>query len=295
MNNFINNLQRYFWIINILLISLCAYFSSQIFTDYLRRRWKVTPKVPLSPAKEETVPEVSPKRDLSFYSVITERNIFNSRAKEMTADAGAVELSGPVAESNLNVNLFGTVTSQYPELSFAVIQDSVSKQVGIYRLNDLILDEAKVIMIEPKRVIILRKGEHESLLVFDEEEEKISPSPYRPSGRTIRQVERNRYEIDRKEVQAATSNLGKLMTQARVVPNLKGGKFRGYKIFAIKPRSLYAKIGLKNGDVIERVNGLKISSPKQALEIFQQLKDESYFQVDLVRRGRKKTITYAIR
>jgi general secretion pathway protein C len=294
MNNFINNLQRYFWIINILLISLCAYFSSQIFTDYLRRRWRVVPKVPLSPAKEETVPEVNPKRDLSFYSVITERNIFNSRAEEM-AEAELAELLGPVEESNLSVKLFGTVTSQYPELSFAVIQDSISKQVEIYRLNDLILDEAKVVMIEPKRVIILRKGEHESLLVFEEEEQTLSPPSSRPSAKTIRQVERNRYEIDRREVQAATSNLGKLMTQARVVPNLKGGKFRGYKIFAIKPNSLYAKIGLKNGDVIERVNGMEISSPQQALKIFQQLKNESHFQVDLIRRGRKQAITYAIR
>ncbi len=295
MNNFIDSLKRYFWAINIILISLCAYFSSQIFTDYLRQRWRVIPKVSLSSAREVTVPQLSQKRDLSFYSVITERNIFNSRAKDMVAEAELAELLGPVSESSLKVKLFGTVASRFPEFSFAVIQDIVSKKVDTYRLNDLVLNEAKVVKIEPKRVIILRDGKQESLLVFEEKEPLTSAAPARPAARKVRQVEENRYEIDRREFEASTSNLAELMTQARVVPNLKKGKVNGYKIFAIKPKSLYAKIGLKNGDVIERINGLEISGPEQALEIFQQLKAESYFQIDLLRRGRKETINYTVR
>ncbi len=295
MNNFIESLKRYFWAINIFLISLGAYFSSQIFTDYLRQRWKVIPKVSFSSAREVSAPEVGQKRELSFYSVITERNIFNSRAKDMVAGAKMAELYGPLAETSLKVKLFGTVASQFPEFSFAVIQDSVSKLVDIYRLNDLILNEAKVVKIEPKRVVILRDGEQESLLVFENEEPLVLAAPARPTAGTVRQVEDNRYEIDRREFEASTGNLADLMTKARVVPNLKGGKVQGYKIFAIRPKSLYAKMGLKNGDVIERINELQISSPEQALELFQQLKSESYFQIDLIRRGRKETMTYTIR
>jgi general secretion pathway protein C len=295
MNNFIDTLKKYFWAINIILISLCAYLCSQIFTDYLRQRWRVVPQAPLSSAREVTEPQLSQKRDLSFYSVITERNIFNSRAKDMGAEAEMAELLGPVAESNLNVKLFGTVVSEFPELSFAVIEDSVSKQVEIYRLNDLILNEAEVVMIEPKRVIILRNGKQESLLVFEEEGAVIAAAPDSSAVREIRQVERNQYEIDRSEFEASTNNLAELMTQARVVPNLNAGKVDGYKIFAIKPDSLYAKIGLKNGDVIEKVNGMEITGPEQALELFQQLKTERYFQIDLLRRGRKETLTYTVR
>ncbi len=297
MNDFIENLKKYFWVINIILISLCAYFLSQIFTDYLRQKWRVVPQTPTYSARELTEPQLSQKRDLSYYSVITERNIFNSRAKDMVAEAEMAELLGPVAESNLNVKLFGTVVSQFPEFSFAVIEDSVSKQVEIYRLNDLILNEAKVVLIEPKRVIILRNGKQESLLVFEEEGEKllVAAAPDSSSAREIRQVERNQYEIDRSEFEASTSNLAELMTQARVVPNLKAGKVNGYKIFAIKPDSLYAKVGLKNGDVIERVNGMELTGPEQALELFQQLKSESHFQIDLLRRGRKETLIYTVR
>jgi general secretion pathway protein C len=294
MNNFIDTLKKYFWAINIILISLCAYLCSQIFTDYLGQRWIVVPRAPLSSAREVTEPQLSQKRDLSFYSVITERNIFNSRAQEM-AEAELAELLGPVEESNLSVKLFGTVVSQLPDFSFAVIQDSVSKQVDIYRLNDLILNEAKLVMIEPKRVIILRNGKQESLLVFEEEGPVIAAAPVSSAGREIRQVEKNQYEIDRIEFEASTNNLAELMTQARVVPNLKAGKVNGYKVFAIKPDSLYQKIGLKNGDVIERVNGMEITGPEQALELFQQLKTESHFQIDLLRRGRKEILIYTVR
>ena len=66
-------------------------------------------------------------------------------------------------------------------------------------------------------------------------------------------------------------------------------------MFAIRPGSLFAKIGLQNGDVIKRINGVEISGPEQAFEAYQQLKDETSIQIDLSRRDENKSFSYEIR
>jgi len=50
------------------------------------------------------------------------------------------------------------------------------------------------------------------------------------------------------------------------------GRPAGVKIHPIEPDSIFSKIGLKNGDVIKEIDGLKISSPEQAITIFKKLK-----------------------
>lgn len=42
-------------------------------------------------------------------------------------------------------------------------------------------------------------------------------------------------------------------TQARIVPHLSGGHLHGLKLLAIRPGSAFHKLGLHNGDLIERI------------------------------------------
>ena len=74
-------------------------------------------------------------------------------------------------------------------------------------------------------------------------------------------------------VNAALTDLSQLATQARIVPSFKNGVANGFKLFSIVPDSLYAKIGIQNGDVIRRINGYEMNSPDKALEIYQKLRD----------------------
>ncbi|MBE0616405.1 MAG: general secretion pathway protein GspC, partial [Proteobacteria bacterium] len=101
--------------------------------------------------------------------------------------------------------------------------------------------------------------------------------------------------IDAREIEQANANMSQLMTQIRVVPNFSDGQPDGFKVFAIRPGSLFSKIGLQNGDVLKRVNGVDLQGPEQAFEAYQMLKDETSIQIDLVRRNENKTFNYEIR
>ena len=82
---------------------------------------------------------------------------------------------------------------------------------------------------------------------------------------------------------------------ARVVPAMKNGKASGFKLYAVRPTSIFAKLGLENGDTIVRVNGFDLTTADKALEVYTKLRDASTIQIDLERRHQPLTLTYSIR
>src|SRR5205823_4874116 len=103
-------------------------------------------------------------------------------------------------------------------------------------------------------------------------------------GKNIKKTGENSYEVQQDEVNKALNNLAELSTQARIVPAFEGGKTVGFKLFSIRPGSLYSKIGLQNGDVITRINGYEMTDPAKGLEIYTKLKDAKSVTVDMKRR-----------
>lgn len=115
------------------------------------------------------------------------------------------------------------------------------------------------------------------------------------SGQGIRKVGDNRYEIDKQVIDGALTNLNTLATQARLVPSFKNGVSNGFKLFQIQPGSLYASIGIENGDVITRINGYEVNSPDKALEVYQKLRESTHVTIDLERGGQTIKKDYNIK
>jgi general secretion pathway protein C len=154
-------------------------------------------------------------------------------------------------------------------------------------------------------VILLRNGRRETLTMFYERPKAPiakpaapavpgGPTPVAVDDRNIKKVGESEYVIDRGEVDKQLSNLNYLATQARIVPHFEGGQGAGFKLFAIRPGSLYSKIGIQNGDVIQRINGETINSPDKALEAYARLKNANQITIDLQRGGVKRTLSYRI-
>jgi general secretion pathway protein C len=110
----------------------------------------------------------------------------------------------------------------------------------------------------------------------------------------VRQLADNKYEIDRGTLDSTLSDLNKIATQARIVPSFKNGVANGFKLFSIQPGSLYASIGVENGDVIQRVNGYEINSPEKALELYQKLRESQHVTIELERGGQSIRKEYNI-
>jgi hypothetical protein len=81
---------------------------------------------------------------------------------------------------------------------------------------------------------------------------------------------------------------------ARVVPAQKDGKPDGFKLYAIQPGSVYARLGFENGDTLARVGGIDVSSPDKALDVYTKLRDAKHIDVAIVRRGAPMTLVFDI-
>jgi general secretion pathway protein C len=69
----------------------------------------------------------------------------------------------------------------------------------------------------------------------------------------------------------------------------------GFKLFSIRPDSIYSKIGVQNGDVIRRINGFDLNSPEKALEVYSKMKDASRIEIEIERNGAPIRKSYNVR
>ncbi|HEY2743824.1 MAG TPA: type II secretion system protein GspC [Polyangia bacterium] len=101
--------------------------------------------------------------------------------------------------------------------------------------------------------------------------------------------------IDRKLFDRVLGDTTMLATSARIVPSMRDGKADGFRLFALRSGSFWTRLGFENGDTIETINGMDMTSPEKALELYSKLRTATELAVRIVRRGQPLTLTYEIR
>jgi type II secretory pathway component PulC len=113
--------------------------------------------------------------------------------------------------------------------------------------------------------------------------------------RGIRKLAERRYEIKRSALELALGNLGLLARWIRVMPDVRAGKPFGFRLIAIRADGPFAKLGLRNNDVLVSINGLDIATPDRVLDAYGKLKTAPRLLLALVREGHEITQDYTIR
>jgi hypothetical protein len=111
----------------------------------------------------------------------------------------------------------------------------------------------------------------------------------------IKMVDDQHYVIGRALVAKLIENPISFSKRMRVVPAVKDGKAAGLKLYAIRPDSLWDRLGFRNGDTLVAINGSELATPEKALEIYTKLRDSTSIAVDIERRGKSLTLHYEVR
>jgi general secretion pathway protein C len=257
------------------------------------------------------------------YDMIVERNIFGATEKtEPPPFEGQEELIETLEETTLQLSLLGTVAGD-PGSARAIIFDQKGKSADLYRVGDSV-QGAEVRQILRGKVV-LRHGDKDEILTMAESDDKPAPSPAAASrsnrvnrGRRARampdagpvaieqppedsgagegsaEIEEEIIPIAQDELQGSINDLNQLMTQVRIRPYFRAGKPEGLIVSQIQNDSLFAKLGLMNGDIIGSVNGKEMSSPEEAFQLYNSLNSGSQVSIEITRRGQKKLFTYDI-
>jgi len=284
-------------LLRLALLALGAVIAADGVNQWLLGRWQPpssVPKIEVAPASAR------PHQRLAAYPQVVRRNIFDSSPPRQRTTSAPFVASAPAAPVEvplkLNVRLTGTVVGVSPDTSYAFIIDLGKRKEQLYRVGDRILDEASVTVITRDQVTLVR-GSAEQVLHMFEEKKKKHPFPGRgQQPRVVAAAEdEGDFEIDRNELNEALEDIPKLLTQARLLPNFRAGVTDGFRIFNIVPNSLFSKIGLKNGDVLHRINDVEVKDPTKFMGLFAELRNASHISLDLVRGKERKTFEYDIR
>jgi len=276
--------------LNLAMLATIAYFGARTVSTLVAAR--LEGPIERALAAPARIPEAVTAEAESAYAMIHERDVFNAVKR-----AGEPEAATDVRRTDLNVKLWGTAVASDPARSFAVIEDLAGRRQALYRVGDPVLEVATLARVEWDRVILSRDGSEEVLeIATARTQAKAAPAGSPPAGgERIRKTADNKFVIDRREVEKTVENLNEVFTQARAVPYFQDGKTVGFRVFAIKPGSVFEKIGLQNGDVIQRVNGVELTDPTKAISLFTELQNEGHIAVDLQRNKQTKSFSYEVR
>lgn len=224
------------------------------------------------------------------------------------------ELDGPCVDTDLAINLAGTMVSEDPAWSIAVLHNPGTSKTEFAKVGDNLLSQALVTSIGRNRVMISRDGKMECLRpesVRKAAAARPRPTPVaRPSAparpaqnqdleslaeTAVRRTGSNAYDIDRAALDSVLSNPNALRDQApSVAPYYKDGQAAGFRLSGVRSGSIFSSLGIRNGDVIQAVNGQTIDSPQRAMELYQRLRQTGTIEMVVERGGRPTTIRYNV-
>ncbi|HVZ71942.1 MAG TPA: type II secretion system protein GspC [Polyangia bacterium] len=305
-------LRKYLWAIDLVVIAICAIFSARATATLIETKLaRVAP-----PAKPAPRVAVAAQQTVytKEYEEILKRNIFCSTCPPIlpppdTGNAGGPPPDPQPQRTSLPLKLLAIMFAPAPadpRWSMAIIRDTDEKTSGAYSIGGHIR-EATITDISEVRVDFEIQGRKEYLELFDKGPAAApAAAPVAaaapPSDPFMAELERgvkktgeHTYEVQRSTVDSLLGNMSMLSRSARIVPEIKDGRAAGFRLFSVRPDGPFAKIGLQNGDVISAINGLDMTSPDKALEVYTKLKSASHLSVGLERNGQKITKEYNIR
>ena len=197
--------------------------------------------------------------------------------------------------TELDVQLLGTVSGD--KNAVAVIKEVAKKTQSLYKEGDSIEDATIVKILRGQ--VILRVGDKNQVLNMEDHSSSSSSSsrPTRrgPSGLSEQGVGGTTITLDHSVVADSLEDINELLSQVRVRPHYKNGKADGLMLSQLKPNTVFTKMRLRNGDVVQKVNGEEITSPEDIMEFYEELKSGSSVSLEISRRGQNRTMTYKFR
>lgn len=278
----------YHTIFNLIALSALIYIGVDVFYRFVgvKLREGHTEKIFLQHKPDLKQQEKEP---LNYFNVIMDRNIFGSTLKKDSAQVKPPEVEA-LEPTSLKIALLGTVTGNQQN-AFAVIEEKQKKSQGLYRVGDSVENATLKTILRGK--VILRVGDRDEVLIMDEpsssKPEKISTA--RPS---LKGAERT-ITVRLSDLERSLQDINQLMSNVRIRPHFKDGVADGLVITRIRAGSVFRRLGLRNGDILQQINGNPIENPNHILSMYNDLKSGSPISIQIKRRGQQRTLNYRFR
>jgi len=286
-------MNKIFITVNLALLTFGIYLGVSGFYRIITAQ--VILESPKSNMKKIDIVEREIYRPLLFYKAIIDRNLFKTGMQAGEKRKSNNVNLDEIKQTELNLKLWGTITG-LEAYAFAVIEETKNRTQSLYRTGDTI-QNATVKLILREKVVLNVDGRDEILEIeqLDAQKKRGVSAISSRSRRDSKPLRAQKITLRRAQIQSAMENVSDLMSQVKIRPHFENGQPDGLTLSSLKPRSIFRKMGLRNGDIITGIDGSPIQTVDDALKFYENLTSSSNVALQLKRRGREKAIEYKIK
>lgn len=284
---------RLFWGAKVLLIAVLLYaaiaaiWTPSAPTPGLRPRTVSGDERSIRPA--ESSPGAGQNRD---YSVLVDSDIFGVQSPSAPSGASSMRPNADSTTSaeTLGLRLVGVVAGG-PTTSRAIIEDTNARITGPYKIGDVVAS-ATIATIASDRIFLTHNGQTKVLCLHTAQAPR---GPSGPSAARTADVNAPPSLATVKPPSPPSGRLGyieDLFRTATIEPYVKNGRTEGLKITGLEQSPLAGLVGLRDGDIVQTVNGQDLDSKQKAFQVLKKARTQSKIDIHVLRNGKARDLSF---
>lgn len=200
-------------------------------------------------------------------------------------------------ETRLNLRLRGVLASDQGEAGRAMIESQGKQELYSVGEKLPISGRVTVARILPDRVILDNSGKYELLRLFEDKANTVgvlkAPDPVVDKSKMVK----NDPDVARMASdyrQRLYSNPQSLADVVKISAVRQGGQMQGYRVSPGRDRDQFAALGFQANDIVTQVNGIELSDPKKAMELYRLMRSASDANFTVLRAGEELSLVVSL-
>lgn len=111
----------------------------------------------------------------------------------------------------------------------------------------------------------------------------------------ILETGKDQFKISKAYLNEKLGDLGSVLSSAKLIPAIEVSSMKGFAIQSVEKDSVFAQLGLGSDDIIEEVNGIKLTTRDKGVEAFESLKTASKVTLKISRGSQLRTLSYEVK
>ena len=203
--------------------------------------------------------------------------------------------------SDIGVLMIGSIVSQSSD-NVILLKNKVNGSVKAHRVGFKLFNQYKIVEIQANYIIIqtlnfkkktikVYKDGFSGAIFTTKKKQKIEKKkPSLNDSYSEEGFERDKTEIQMSEEyreKMIKEDLPKILMQASAEPVIRGGAIIGFMLDQIDENSIYAKSGLRNGDIVTSINDISLDDVTATIKLLHSLKNSKEISFEMERNGAK--------
>ncbi|VAW87453.1 hypothetical protein MNBD_GAMMA16-1818 [hydrothermal vent metagenome] len=200
-----------------------------------------------------------------------------------------------IMDTNLKLTLRGILASDDATIARAIIADDRSRKENLYRIGGKISGGAELKEVNVDHIVLSRNGRLEILRLPKSKISGGSSLVKQPRQSSSASANRNRRLDSNASLREVRDSLMKdpqsLATLMTAEPQVDAdGKVTGFKLGRGQDARMLRRFGLRRGDIVTSVNGVKLDGMNKLPELMKVLPSAQELSIEYTRRGQSRSV-----